>query len=68
MASVAPEVERRDNAATAGEVLDWAPFALATAEVAELRGIGLDLAREELEAAGARFEPSANDGYWSAPR
>lgn len=66
MASVAPHVERRDAPGSAAEVLAWAPFPLATAEVAELRGIDLDQARGELEQAGATFTPSANDGYWAA--
>jgi predicted DsbA family dithiol-disulfide isomerase len=66
MASVAPEIERRAAPETVDEVLAWAPFPLATAEIAELRGIDRDQAREELERAGARFAPSANDGYWAA--
>lgn len=66
MASVAPEVDRRDPPGSVGEVLAWAPFPLATAEIAELRGIGRDEARGELEQAGASFTPSANDGYWAA--
>jgi predicted DsbA family dithiol-disulfide isomerase len=66
MASVAPEVERRDPPQTVREVLEWAPFALATAEVSELRGIAIEEAREELKGAGATFTPSANDGYWEA--
>ena len=37
-----------------------------TAEIAELRGVSIDAARSELEAAGATMEPAANDGYWSA--
>jgi hypothetical protein len=41
-------------------------FALATAEVSELRGIAIEEAREELKGAGATFTPSANDGYWEA--
>jgi predicted DsbA family dithiol-disulfide isomerase len=65
MANVAPGVERRPTPETVGEVLAWAPFALATAEVAELRGIELPTARAELERAGARFTASANDGYWA---
>jgi predicted DsbA family dithiol-disulfide isomerase len=65
MASVAPEIARRDVPASASDVLEWAPFPLATAEVAELRGVSLDDARAELSAAGAVFTPSANDGYWS---
>jgi predicted DsbA family dithiol-disulfide isomerase len=66
MASVAPDVERRDPPGSVADVLAWAPFPLATAEVAELRGIGRDQARGELEQAGATFTPSANDGYWAA--
>jgi hypothetical protein len=64
-ASVAPDVERRAAPETVQEILDWAPFALATAEVAELRGIEIEDAREELLRAGASFTPSANDGYWT---
>jgi hypothetical protein len=66
MASVAPDLERRDAPETVEEILTWAPFALATAEVAELRGIEIDQARDELQRAGATFTPSANDGYWAA--
>ena len=66
MASVAPEVERREAPGSVAEVLEWAPFPLATAEIAELRGIDRDQARGELEQAGASFTPSANDGYWAA--
>ncbi len=66
VASVAPQIERRDAPEAVDEVLAWAPYALATAEVAELRGIEIDEARDELEHAGARFTPSANDGYWAA--
>jgi predicted DsbA family dithiol-disulfide isomerase len=66
MASVAPDIERRDAPGTVEEILTWAPFALATAEVAELRGIEIEQARDELQRAGAAFRPSANDGYWAA--
>jgi predicted DsbA family dithiol-disulfide isomerase len=66
MASVAPDIERRDAPETVEQIMEWAPYALATAEVAELRGIEIDRAREELERAGASFTPSANDGYWAA--
>jgi predicted DsbA family dithiol-disulfide isomerase len=65
MANVAPDAPRRPPPQDVEEVLSWAPYPLATAEVAELRGIGLDDARRELEASGARFEPAAGDGYWS---
>ena len=65
MANVAPDVERRPPPANVEELLSWAPYPLATAEVAELRGIGLDQARAELEEAGARLGAAAQDGYWS---
>jgi predicted DsbA family dithiol-disulfide isomerase len=64
MANVAPFVERRPAPEGVAEILEWAPYPLATAEVAELRGIDREAAREELEAAGARFVPAADDGYW----
>ena len=65
VANVAPEVERRPPPQSVEEVLSWASFPLATAEVAELRGIGLDQAREELQRAGAELTEAAGDGYWS---
>ena len=65
MANVAPDVERRDPPADVEQILEWATYPLATAEIAELRGIGIEDAREELERAGARFEAVAGDGYWS---
>jgi predicted DsbA family dithiol-disulfide isomerase len=64
VASVAPALERRPAPASAREVLDWAPYPLATAEVAELRGIDREAARRELEQAGATFTPEGTDGYW----
>jgi predicted DsbA family dithiol-disulfide isomerase len=66
VANVVPELERRPPPETVDEVLSWAPYPLATAEVAELRGIGLDQAREELQRASAKLEPAAGDGYWSS--
>jgi predicted DsbA family dithiol-disulfide isomerase len=66
VANVAAELERRPPPETVEEVLSWALYPLATAEVAELRGIGLDQAREELQRAGANLEPAAGDGYWSS--
>ena len=65
VANVAPELERRPAPQTVEEVLAWAPYPLATAEVAELRGIALDHAREELQGAGATLTEAAGDGYWS---
>lgn len=65
VANVAPELERKPAPESVEEVLAWAPYPLAAAEVAELRGIGVDQAREELEQAGANLAESAGDGYWS---
>ena len=66
MANVAPDVERAAAPDSVEQVISRAPYALATAEVAALRGIAIDAAREELDRAGSRFEPTAGDGYWSA--
>jgi hypothetical protein len=65
VANVAPDIERRPPPETVEEVLSWAPYPLATAEVAELRGIGTDQARDELQRAGAKLTAAAGDGYWS---
>jgi predicted DsbA family dithiol-disulfide isomerase len=65
IASLAPEIERRPAPESAGEVLAWADYPLATAEIAELLGVSIARARTELEDAGARFEPAAGDGFWS---
>jgi predicted DsbA family dithiol-disulfide isomerase len=66
VANVAPELERRPPPDAVQEVLDWAPYPLATAEVAELRGVSLDQARDELQQAGAKLAAVARDGYWSS--
>ncbi len=65
MANVAPDVERRDPPGGVEQILEWATYPLATAEIAELRGIAIEDARGELERADARFEGVAGDGYWS---
>ena len=65
VANVAPDLERRPPPDTVEEVLSWAPYPLATAEVAELRSISLDQARDELQRAGAKLAGAAGDGYWS---
>lgn len=68
VANAAPDVERRPPPRTVDELLAWAPYPLATAEVAELRAIELEDARHELQRAGAQFTAAAGDGYWSAGR
>jgi hypothetical protein len=67
VANVGPEIERRPPPETVEEVLSWAPYPLATAEVAALRGIGIDQARDELQQAGAKPAAAAGDAYWLAP-
>ena len=66
LANVAPELERRPAPETVEQLLAWANYPLATAEVAELLGVGLDEARTKLEQAGAELTPAAEDGYWSS--
>jgi predicted DsbA family dithiol-disulfide isomerase len=66
MANVAPDLKRRPSPRSVEDVLSWASYPLATAEIAELRGVGLEAAREELDGAGAELDPAAGDGYWSA--
>lgn len=66
MGNVLPEATQRPAANSVDEVLAWAPFALATAEVAAVRGITVDQARDELTAAGATELKLANDAFWSA--
>ncbi|HEY3728199.1 MAG TPA: DsbA family protein [Solirubrobacteraceae bacterium] len=65
IANVVPDLERRPAPQTVEQVLSWAPYPLATAEVAELRGTGLEPARDELQQAGAKLGAEADDGYWS---
>ena len=68
IANVAPALERLPAPQDVGEVLSWAPYPLATAEIAELRGSDLDQARDELSQAGAKLGEVAGDGYWSSSR
>jgi predicted DsbA family dithiol-disulfide isomerase len=62
LANVAPELERRAAPNEVDEVLEWAAWPLAAAEVAELMQLPLDEA-EQLLAAGSAHEQG---GYWSA--
>ncbi|MDO8209059.1 DsbA family protein [Conexibacter sp. CPCC 206217] len=66
IASAAPQLPRRAAPESVGELLAWAPYPLATAEVAAVRGVSIPAARRELEEAGASFTAMANDGYWAA--
>jgi 2-hydroxychromene-2-carboxylate isomerase len=67
LANLAPELERRADPESVEEVLAWAPYPLATAEVAAVCDRDIPDVRVELSRSGARFEPVGADGYWSQP-
>lgn len=63
VANTAPEIERRDPADDPLEVLEWADWPLAAAEVARIMDVDRESAVAELTRSGA-----VNDrGYWRAP-
>ncbi len=64
IANLAPELTRRPDPESVGDVLDWAGIPLATVEVAAVADREPDDVRGEL-ARVARFEPVGVDGYWS---
>jgi hypothetical protein len=66
LANLAPDLPRRDDPASVEEVLEWAPYPLATVEVAAICARDADEVRSELARCGADFEPVGVDGYWSA--
>jgi 2-hydroxychromene-2-carboxylate isomerase len=67
IANLAPELERRPAPADVGELLDWAPYPLATAEVMAITGLGAPAARAALAAAGEAI-PSGADFFWRRAR
>lgn len=64
LANLAPELARRPDPESPRAVLAWAPFPLATAEVAAVCDADVADVRPEL-ARTARYEPVGGDGYWS---
>jgi predicted DsbA family dithiol-disulfide isomerase len=64
LANLAPELARRPDPESPQAVLAWAPFPLATAEVAAVCDADVTDVRPEL-ARTAHFEPVGGDGYWS---
>jgi predicted DsbA family dithiol-disulfide isomerase len=66
LANVAPQLVRRGNPASPLEVLDWAPYPLATAEIAAVCDAEPPDVRGELARSGAQFTPAGGDGYWCA--
>jgi 2-hydroxychromene-2-carboxylate isomerase len=68
LANLAPDLERRADPEAVEDVLEWAPYPLATAEVAAICDRDVADVRLELARSGAGFEPVGGDGYWtSAP-
>lgn len=63
LANLAPDLERREDPESVGEVLAWADEPLASAEVAAVCGVARDEARERL-ARVACETPAGADGYW----
>lgn len=55
---------RKPAADSVSDVLEWADYPLATAEVAAIREISIDSAREELTGV-ASFDSVGEDGYWT---
>lgn len=66
LAELAPELSRSNDPASPLEVLEWAPYPLATAEIAAVCDAGVDATRAALSRSGAHFTPAGWDGYWSA--
>jgi predicted DsbA family dithiol-disulfide isomerase len=64
IANIAPELDRRPDPESVGEVLEWAGVPLATAEVAAVCDREVADVRAEL-ARVASFTPVGADGYWS---
>ncbi|HEY0280446.1 MAG TPA: DsbA family protein [Solirubrobacterales bacterium] len=63
IANLAPELERRPAPDDLGELLDWAPYPLATAEVMVITGLGEGAARAALAEVGEPIASGA-DFYW----
>ncbi|HKJ36725.1 MAG TPA: DsbA family protein [Solirubrobacterales bacterium] len=64
LANLVPRLERRSPPETAREVLEWSVVPVATKEVAVMRGIDFEDAREELGRI-ARQEFVGADGFWT---
>ncbi len=67
LANLVPDLERREPAESAQEVLEWAGTPLASKEVAVVRDIPFERAREELGRVAEECHVGF-DGFWSLPR
>jgi predicted DsbA family dithiol-disulfide isomerase len=63
IANLAPELERRPVPDDVGELLDWAPYPLATVEVMAITGLHSSEARAALARVGEPI-PSGADFFW----
>ncbi len=63
IANLQPSLERRGAPEDPRELLAWAPYPLATAEVAAIMDVSIDDARAEL-GHHAAFVPAGSDGFW----
>jgi predicted DsbA family dithiol-disulfide isomerase len=66
VANLVPELERRPAPDDVGELLDWAPYPLATAEVMAITGLDANAASAAL-ARVAEPIPSGADFFWRRP-
>jgi predicted DsbA family dithiol-disulfide isomerase len=64
LANLVPGLERREPAASADEVLAWTGTPLATQEVAVVRDVPFEEAREELSRVAVEH-PLGYDGFWT---
>ena len=67
LANLVPDVPRREAAETAEQVLEWTGTPLASKEVAVVRDISFEHAREELGRVAEECHVGF-DGFWSLPR
>lgn len=65
IANLDPTLTRRPAATRVEEVLEWADFPLATAEVAAIRGVKTAQAEQKLIESGAQRAPGGTSHYWS---
>ena len=65
VANLAPEITPRPETRRIEDVLAWAPYPLATAEVAIVMETDLATAARRLAESAAHAIPAANDAYWS---
>lgn len=66
LVNLAPQLERRDAPASVEELLDWAPWPLATKEVAAVCEIDVEEARRRLSDVAVE-QPLGPEAFWALP-